>query len=90
MIDISKYEKAEVFAALYNHSRRLGLDISHYDPITMTKKEAEEILEIQEHFKYFMGRVMQIDLSQNQLDPTLYNRDNGPGAAEAAIKTIGI
>ncbi|MDY6973171.1 MAG: hypothetical protein SV775_12695 [Thermodesulfobacteriota bacterium] len=44
MIDIGKYEKAEVFAALYNNSKRSGLDVLHHDTTPMTKTEAEEIL----------------------------------------------
>lgn len=37
------------------------------------------------YFDYLKGRVMKVDLSKDELDTRLYNRDNGPNAAEDAI-----
>ena len=38
------------------------------------------------YFDYLYGRVMKVDLSKDTFDPFLYDRDNGQGAAERAIK----
>ena len=53
----------------------------------MTEAEAQELLDSgQTYFDYLKGRVMKIDLSgDSELDPRLYDRDNGAGAAERAI-----
>src|SRR5437762_8079791 len=77
-IDISKIDKAELLAALYNASKQQGLgflDLTGREP--MTKRQAAELLKEQNYFDYVRGRVMKIDLSGNQLYTGLYNRDNG-------------
>lgn len=88
MIDLTKYNKAEVLAALYNHSKSQGMGILHYTPEPMTKKEAQVLLKRQRYFDYFNGRILKVDLSGDELDPGLYDRDNGQGAAERAILTL--
>ncbi len=91
MIDISKRDKAEVLAVLYNNSKVQGMGFLHATPEAMTKEEAKELLEDgreRKYFDYLKGRVMKIDLTGEQLDPCLYDRDNGQGAAERAISTI--
>ena len=85
MIDISKLNKAEVLAALYNNSRPLGLGILDYDPTPMLAEEAEILLQNQQRFDYLKGRVMKVNLSGDSFDEYLYDRDNGPGAAFNAI-----
>ena len=40
------------------------------------------------YFDYLNGRVMKIDLSEDMLDPWLYDRDNGEGAAARALTEI--
>jgi hypothetical protein len=40
------------------------------------------------YFDYLHGRVMKIGLVKNEVNTALYNRDNGPGAAEAAIAPL--
>ena len=85
-MDISKLDKAAVLAALYNHARPQGMGFLHFDPKPMTVEQAKEILATgQTYFDYVKGRVMKVDLSKNFLDTWLYDRDNGPGAAENAI-----
>jgi hypothetical protein len=88
MIDISKIAKSAVLAALYNAAKPQGMGFMHYDPTPMTPSEAAALLAQTTSFDYLKGRVMKIDLSGNQLDPYLYDRDNGQGAAERAIKSV--
>lgn len=87
-IDISKVSKAKVLAALYNNSQPLGMGFLQFDPTPMTEQEAEELLEKYTYFDYVKGRVMKIDLSGDTLSTWLYDRDNGPGAALAALQPI--
>ena len=60
----------------------------HFNPEDMTKEQGEELLKTQTYFDYLQGRVMKTDLSKNEFDPFLYDRDNGEGAAQAAIDKI--
>jgi hypothetical protein len=60
----------------------------HYDPADMTPAQAEAILQRQTDFDYLKGRVMKVNLSGDEFDPWLYDRDNGQGAAERAIASI--
>lgn len=88
-IDISRLNKAEVLAALYNNSRQQGMGLLHTrgrEPLT--KDEAFQILKEEKYFDYLYGRVMKIDLSGDTLDPWLYDRDNGPGAAARALEGL--
>lgn len=75
MIDLKNKDKAEVLAKLYNASQPLGMGIFHFDSSDMTIERARELLDSgRTYFDYLKGRVMKID-------PYLYDRDNGQGAA---------
>ena len=87
MINI-KDRKPAVLAVLYNNSKPQGFGFLHFDPKPMTVELAQELLDHQTYFDYLKGRVMKVDLSGDELDPFLYDRDNGQGAAERAIATI--
>jgi len=86
MINLKDKNKSEVLANLYNASRPLGMGVLQYDTSYMSVEEAQAILNTgQTYFDYLKGRVMKVDLGGNELDPSLYDRDNGSGAAAAAI-----
>ena len=73
-------------ATLYNNSTPQGMGFLHYHPKNMTTEEAQSLLdEGQTYFDYVNGRVMKIDLSSDELKTDLYDRDNGQGAASAAL-----
>lgn len=85
-MDIKGLDKAEVLAALFNASRQQGLGfLDTRGSVGMSADEAREILKETQHFDYLRGRVMKISLDGDELEPRLYDRDNGPGAAEQAI-----
>lgn len=86
--DISKLDKSEVLAALYNASKPLGLGILQFDPAPMEKEEAALLLSKYKSFDYLKGRVMKVDLSGDTLDTWLYDRDNGLGAGKAVIDKL--
>lgn len=88
-MNISGMNKAKVLAALYNNAKPQGMGHIHFDAAHMTEQEAQGFLDLgQTYFDYLQGRVMKIKLSGDDLDTTLYNRDNGENAAEFALGTL--
>lgn len=88
MISIKGMDKAEVLAALYNHSKPQGLGFLHFDPTPMTKEDAAELLKETNFFDYLKGRVMKIHFENEGFDEWGYDRDNGIGAAARAIRGV--
>lgn len=88
-VNISGLSRAAVLAALYNASRPLGMGFLQYDPNPMTEEEAEAILKVQTSFDYLKGRVMKLELRQDDsFEERLYDRDNSAGAAQRAIDAL--
>lgn len=40
------------------------------------------------YFDYLKGRVMKVDLSKDEIETAMYDRDNGQGAAEIVINEL--
>lgn len=90
-IDISHLDKADVLVALYNASKQQGMGfLDTRGRFLLSKEEANELLKAETYFDYLNGRVMKVDLSGNELDPWLYDCDNGQGAAERALENISV
>lgn len=87
-INISKLNKAQVLASLYNATHAQGLGWIDFDPAPMTEQEAAELLKERTDFDYLKGRVMKVDLSKDEFDPWLYDRDNYDGAALDVINAL--
>ncbi len=86
MIDIRGLDKARILVALHRRARTQGMGFLHPEndkPLTV--EEARVLLETETYFDYLRGRVMKVGLGSDLLDPRLYDRDNGEGAAEFAI-----
>lgn len=82
-------DKAKVLAALYNRAKPQGLGFLHYNPTPMTIEQAQKILDSgQTYFDYLSGRVMKVDLSEDEVNTWGYNRDNGNNAAEMAVAEL--
>lgn len=99
MISIKGKDKAAVLAALYNRAQPLGRGFEHYDPTPMTVEDAKAVLgdldwgnlfprRGQFQFDYLKGRVMKVNIESDEFNESLYDRDNGPGAAAEAIKDL--
>jgi hypothetical protein len=90
LINIKGVSKPKLLAALFNGSRQQGMGaLDTSGEVNMSEDEAQEILGKMSprcDFDYLRGRVMKIDLSGDDLDPLLYDRDNGKGAAFNAVK----
>lgn len=87
-IEISKLNKAEVLAALYNNSRVQGMGSLQARDGQMTKEDAELLLKETFSFDYLHGKIMKVNLEDDDFDEWLYDRDNGEGAALNAIKHL--
>ncbi len=88
-ISLEGLNKPVVFAALYNNAKTQGMGIFKFTPEEMTSEEAENNFgECSGSYDYVNGRVMKIDLSGDSLDPRLYDRDNGIGAASQIISGL--
>lgn len=88
-IDISKLDKAAVLASLYNNSHQQGMGFfDQRGRNEMSVTDAEQLLKDQSYFDYIYGRVIKVNLKGVEIDPWLYDRDNGDGAAQRAIDKI--
>jgi hypothetical protein len=92
MIDIAGLDKAEVLAALFNASKQQGMGFFDTSGAGwMSVDDARKCIDVvtdsdgEIYFDYLRGRVMKVELSGDQLNPRLYDRDNGRGAADAAL-----
>lgn len=86
-MNIKGLDKAVILAALYNNSRPQGVIaavVGFRRP--MTVDEARVHLESRHKFDYLNGRVLKVDLDEDDLFLALYDRDNGQGSGEAAIR----
>ena len=81
-MNIAGMSKAKILVALHAASRPHGIGALRPTP-TITEAEALDAGET--YFDYVRGRVMKVDLSGDELDLRLYDRDNGEGAGERAI-----
>ncbi len=92
-VDIAGMPKGVVLAALFNSSpvlsfSRRGVDgLRIGDPIGPGRAE-ELYREVGPRFEFLGGRLLQVDLAGNSFDSGRYDRSNGAGAAEAAIRPL--
>lgn len=98
-IDIKGIDKAVLLKALWEGSKSLGLSFLGLPKQDISLKDFErEIVSLQElnkeyggnklYFDYLMGRVIKCDIGGDELDPRLYDRDNGAGSAQRIINQI--
>lgn len=101
-VNIAGLDKAELFAALYNHAKPLGMGRLQYDPTPLTKEAAQKLMEAGDdasrmfpgmsrrnmYFDYVKGRPLKIDLSGDEMETWLYNRDQGENAAEQIVAKL--
>lgn len=89
-INIEGINKAELLAALYNKSKPLGLGFYHFRNEDMTKEEAQKEINQRKnlYFDYLHGRCMKIDISQNAVNPWLFERDNGKGVVKQVVESL--
>ncbi len=75
-VNIKGMNKAHLLCMLYNNKTFLGMGAFQYRPGPLTMAEAASLLTHSASFDYLYGRPLKIDLSGDELDLTLYNRDD--------------
>ncbi len=84
--------KAATLAALFNASKQQGMGfLDRTGAVNMTESDAHAvILGYGEdlYFDYLKGRVLKVDLNGDEFNPSLYDRDNGQGAARRALEGL--
>lgn len=89
MIDIKGLDKAEVLLALYNGSHCQGLSfLGSVDSYTLDDARVDYENSRNKYFDYLHGHVLKVDLSGDEFDDALYDRDCGDGAAQRVINTL--
>jgi hypothetical protein len=89
MIKIGHLNKADVLAVLFNNAKTQGMGQLRYKAEhVMDREEAQALLSNYAYFDYLEGRVLKVDLVENEFDPWLYDRDNGAGAAARVIEEL--
>lgn len=89
MINIKGLDKAEVLKALYDRSHIQGMGWLQAVPDGfVTVEHCRELLHEDTYFDYLYGRVLKVDLSGDEFDERLYDRDCGAGAARQAINKL--
>lgn len=89
-MNIAGLSKPAVLAALFNASRHQGMGfLDERGAQPMTEAAAAEVIKSSGmYFDYLYGRVMKIGIDGDDIETRLYDRDNGPGAAERAIEPL--
>lgn len=88
-VSISGLDKADVLRSLFNNSHPQGL--GKYNPRSMSDMSIERAREYTAttlKFDYVDGRILKVDISKNELDTRLYDRDNGENAGLNAIQSL--
>lgn len=89
MLSIKGLDKAEVLKALYDGAHLQGLGFLQAVPEgTVTVDHCRELLAHGTYFDYLYGRVLKVDLSGDEFDERLYERDNGVDSASRAIAPL--
>ena len=86
MIDIKGLDKAKVLTALAGGTSPRGLGF--FSGQTATEDEARATIERDPYVDYFAGRPIKVDFRGDEIDPRLYDRDAGSGAAERVIASL--
>lgn len=90
MVDIKGLDKARVLKALYDHSHVQGSGFLQAVPDgVVTVEYCAGLLAKHSYFDYLHGRVLKVDLSGDEFDERLYDRDCGKGAAQRAVDPSG-
>lgn len=89
-VTINEGDSAKALAALYNASQLQGMGFMQAKSGLMTEAAAQEKLDRSNYVDYFNGKVIKVDFRTNELRLGLFDRDNGYGAAKAALENAGV
>jgi hypothetical protein len=88
MLDISGLNKVELLKRLWEKQIVAGFfKFSGLPSPAFDKKEAESAVK-KGYIDYFCGRAIKTDLSKNEVDTWLYNRDAGNNVFEEIVEVM--
>ena len=93
-INIAGISKADVLKALWDGSHAQGMSFLGMMDGGLTIELARNLVDKLEkaggrlYFDYVMGHVIKCDITGDEFDPTLYDRDCGEGRAEEVIEAL--
>lgn len=93
-VSIKGLDKAEVLLALWRGSHAQGLSfLGMIDAGSLDIEKAKHCIEEAKahgrlYFDYLNGHVIKCDITDDEFDPRLYDRDCGEGRAEEVIKAL--
>lgn len=101
IVSIAGLDKAEVLLALWQASQMQGMSfLGFLGSGELTLEQAQKEVQERKHigfdgkdsiyFDYLNGKVMKVDIGQDEFDARLYDRDNGEGSAQRAIDNLKI
>lgn len=97
VVDITGLDKAKVLKALWDHSKVHGLSVIGTLGLSdkgFTIAEAQHCINqrIQGNhrlnFNYVYGHLIKCDITDDEIDPWLYDQSNGEGAVQSAIDKL--
>lgn len=93
MVSIKDLDKAEVLKALWENSHTQGMSFLgklQLEGKGLSLEHAQQLINDTPslYFDYVYGHVIKCDLSGDEFDPHLYDRDCGGGAAQRAIDKL--
>jgi hypothetical protein len=97
-VHVEGLDRASLLAALYNAAKPVGLGILATDNEPMTRDQAAALIESRRGFDRLLdgalmfdclkGRSIKVIIGRDVIDPTLYDRDNGPGACARVVLAL--
>lgn len=88
MVDITGINKVELLRALWNNSTPAAyFTFTNTKPPEWNNERASTAIG-SGFIDYFQGRIIKADLSKDQVNPSLYDRDNGRGAFSEIVEFI--
>ena len=87
-ISIVGLDKATVLQALHTGSKAQGMGWLQYSSGGLSVEDCQQALDRSPWIDYLQGRVIKVDFSTDDIDPGLYDRDNGSGALEHIVTQL--
>lgn len=90
LISLRGFDKAVVFAALYNAATPRGAGFLQYDPAPMTIDRARDMLASNTYgkFDYVAGRPVRVNLTEDDFSAAEYDDSNGAGATQRVMDSL--
>jgi len=87
-IDISGLDRVELLRHLWENSKVAGFFSMYGGPAPSFGSERRPEDAVSGYIDYYCGRVIKTDLRNDEIDPYLYDRDNGIGAFKRVVENM--